>query len=105
MVTLRLRDGRKGPGDIIVEVTSHGEILSFAEVLFILKCYFESEASYYPVASGFLGPAKLLNAINEISHRVNFDLVLKRHNLSSNLDVIDERRGRNGITSVAEAPQ
>ena len=38
MVLLTLVDGKKGPGDILVLVTSYNEPMSIADVLFLLDC-------------------------------------------------------------------
>ena len=58
---------KKGPNDILVLVTSYNEPLTFAEWLFIGKCYLDSEASYYPIEEGYIGKAMLMNALNEIA--------------------------------------
>ncbi len=95
MVLLTLVDGKKGPDDILVLVTAYTEPLSFAEWLFIGKCYFDSEASYYPIQDGYIGKAMLMNALNEISHGVDFERVLERYKLKRkdrNLKVIDKRK-------------
>ena len=95
MVLLTLVDGRKGPGDVLVLVTAYSQPLSFAEWLFIGKCYLDSEASYYPINQGYIGKAMLLNALNEISHDVPFDKVIKRYKLyrkSKKLNIIDKTR-------------
>jgi hypothetical protein len=92
MVLLTLVRGKKGPKDIIVLVTSYNEPLSFAEWLFIGKCYLDSEASYYPVSEGYLGKAMLLNALNELAHGVSFEKVLERYKLNrkKKLNIIDK---------------
>ena len=95
MALLILVDGKKGPGDIVVLVTAYNEPLSFAEWLFIGKCYLDSEASYYPVQNGFLGKSMLINALNELAHGVPFDKVLKRYKLKRKgkpLNIIDKRK-------------
>src|SRR4030067_1881664 len=95
MALLTLVDGKKGPHDILVLVTAYGEPLSFAEWLFIGKCYLDSEASYYPIQDGYLGKAMLINAINELSHGVSFDRVLERYGLSrkgKRLNIVDKRK-------------
>lgn len=95
MVLLTLVRGKKGPNDVLVLVTAYNEPLSFAEWLFIGKCYLDSEASYYPVSEGYLGKAMLLNALNELAHGVPFDKVLERYRLnrkSKKLNVIDKTK-------------
>jgi hypothetical protein len=95
MVLLTLVDGKKGPGDILVLVTAYGEPLSFAEWLFIGKCYLDSEASYFPIHKGFLGEAMLLHALDEISRGIPFDKVLRRYKLSDRgLKIKDKRKAR-----------
>jgi hypothetical protein len=76
-------------------VTSYNEPLTFAEWLFIGKCYLDSEASYYPIKEGYIGQAMLIHAINELALGVNFEQVLKRYKLNrkgKNLKVIDKRK-------------
>jgi hypothetical protein len=95
MVLLTLVDGKKGPEDIVVKVTAYNEVLTFAEWLFIGKCYLDSEASYYPIKEGYRGNAMLLNALIEVAFGVDFDSVLKRYKLKRKgkaLKVIDKRK-------------
>ena len=95
MALLTLVDGRKGQYDIVVLLTAYNEPLSFAEWLFIGKCYLDSEGSYYPVSEGYIGKAMLLNALNELAHGVSFEKVLKRYKLNrkgKKLKIIDKRR-------------
>ena len=95
MVLLTLVDGKKGPNDILVLVTAYNEPLTFAEWLFIGKCYLDSEASYYPIKEGYIGKAMLMNALNEVALGVNFEQVLKRYKLNrkgKSLKVIDKRK-------------
>jgi hypothetical protein len=110
VVLLTLIDGNKGPHDILVLVTAYNEPLSFAEWLFIGKCYLDSEASYYPVQKGFVGRAMLMNALNELSHGVSFDRVLERYKLKRKKKgpkIVDKRKKkidskcqrRGGVTS------
>lgn len=73
--------GRKGPNDKLVKIYADGEVLSFSDLLFLLKHYFDSEDSYYPVSEGYRGRAMLLNAINEISVGVPLSRVLKTYKL------------------------
>ena len=95
MVLFELVDGRKGEGDTLVLVTAYGEPLSFHELLFILKYYFNSEHSYYPVTNGYLGKGMLLSAINCVAVGVPLDTVLKRFKLdrkTKKLNIIDKRK-------------
>jgi len=95
MVLLVLVEGKKGPGDVLVLVNAYNEPLSFAEWLFIGKCYLDSEASYYPISEGYLGKAMLLNALNELAHGVSFDKVLERYKLKRkeiDLNIMDKRK-------------
>lgn len=95
MVLLTLVDGKKGSDDTLVLVTAYGEPLSFAEWLFIGKCYLDSEASYYPIQKGFLGEAMLLHALDEISRGIPFNKVLRRYKLrDSGLKIIDKRKAK-----------
>lgn len=98
LALLTLVDGKKGPKDILVLVTSYNEPLTFSEWLFIGKCYLDSEASYYPIKDGYIGKAMLMNALNEIAFGVDFEQVLKRYKLKrkgKNLKIIDKRLGNN----------
>ena len=95
MVLLTLVDGKKGSNDILVLVTAYNEPLTFAEWLYIGKCYLDSEASYYPIKEGYIGKAMLMNALNEIAFGVDFEKVLKKYKLkrkSRVLNVIDKRK-------------
>ena len=95
MVLFQLVDGRKGPNDALVLVTAYGEPLSFHELLFILKHYFDSEHSYYPVSNGYLGKGMLLSAINCVAVGVPLDTVLKKFKLdrkTKKLNIIDKRK-------------
>lgn len=96
MVLLTLVDGKKGPGDTLVLVTAYNEPLSFAEWLFIGKCYLDSEGSYYPISEGFTGPCMLIEAILEISHGVKFEMILDKFKLKQKgktLKIVDKRKG------------
>ena len=95
MVCLTLVDGRKGVGDTLVLVTAYGEPLSFTELLFLAKHYFDSEASCYPIEEGYRGKAMLMNAINEIACGVPFDKVLEHYGLKrkgKKLNIVDKRK-------------
>ena len=108
MAILTLVDGKKGPQDILVLVTSYEQPLSFAEWLFIGKNYMDSERSYYPIEKGNRGPCMLLEALIELSHGVDFDKVLERYGLkrkSKQLNIVDKRRkGSVEVIGVPEKP-
>ena len=108
MPVLTLVDGKKGPYDILVLVTSYEQPLSFAEWLFLGKNYLDSEASYYPVSEGYIGKAMLLNALNELSHGVPFDKVLERYGLKHKgrkLNIVDKRKKSSvEVIGVQEKP-
>lgn len=95
MVLLTLVDGKKGPNDVLVLVTAYNEPLSFYELLFILKHYFDSEHSYYPVSKGNLGKGMLLSAINCVAVGVPLDTILRRFQLErkgKKLKIMDKRK-------------
>ena len=95
MAILTLIDGKKGFGDILVLVTAYNEPLTFAEWLFLGKCYLDSEAMYYPIQNGYVGKAMLINALNEIAQGVSLERVLKRYKLErkdKGLKIIDKRK-------------
>ena len=81
MVKFEVVKGRKGPEDKIVRVWAYGEVLRFSDLLFLLKHYFESEDSYYPVHQGFKGRAMLLMAIVEVYTGIPLSRVLKGYKL------------------------
>jgi hypothetical protein len=81
--------GRKGPNDKLVKIYSDGEVLSFSDLLFLLKNYFESEDSYYPIDKGFKGRSMLLNAIIDVSNGIPLSRVLKDYRL--------ERKAKNTV--------
>jgi hypothetical protein len=87
--------GRKGKEDVLVLVSANQEPLTFAELLFIVKHYFESEDSYYPVSAGFKGRVMLANALNEIALGIPFEKVLENYGLkgkSRPLQIEDKMR-------------
>ena len=95
MVLFELVDGRKGDDDTLVLITAYGEPLSFHELLFILKHYFNSEHGYYPVSKGNLGKGMLLSAINCVAVGVPLETVLRRFKLyrkTRKLNIIDKRK-------------
>jgi len=81
MVKFEVVKGRKGPHDKLVKVWAYGEVLSFSDLLFLLKHYFESEDSYYPISRGFKGRAMLLLAIIEVYTGIPLSRVLKTYKL------------------------
>ena len=98
MVVITLVNGRKGPNDVLVKFASYNEVLTFAQWLYIGKWYLDSEASYYPVNQGYIGKAMLMNALNEISQEVPFDIVLQHYKLSKKgLIIKDERKKPQGL--------
>lgn len=103
MVLFELVDGNKGPNDVLVLVSAYSEPLSFHELLFILKHYFESEHSYYPIENGFLGKGMLLSAINCVAVGVPIETVLRKFKLdrkTKKLKIIDKRRIGETVTRV-----
>jgi hypothetical protein len=100
MAILTLIDGKKGPGDILVLLKADDEPLSFAEWLFIGKCYMDSEASYYPISEGYSGPCMLLEAVIELSHGMKFDMVLEKFKLKRkglSLQIVDKRKAAESV--------
>ena len=110
MVVITLVNGRKGPNDVLVKVASYNEVLTFAQWLYIGKWYLDSEASYYPIEKGFIGKAMLMNAFNEISQGVPFEMVLKHYKLTKKGLIIKDKRkrteilGENGGDNVKISP-
>jgi hypothetical protein len=103
MVLLKLVEGRKGPSDTLVLVWAYGEALSFHELLFILKRYFDSEHSYYPVSQGYLGKGMLLGAIDAVAVGVPIETVLRKFKLyrkGRQLNVIDDRKISEAVSNV-----
>ena len=97
MVVITLMNGRKGPNDVLVKLTAYDEVLTFAQWLYVGKWYLDSEASYYPIEKGFIGKAMLMNAFNEISQGVPFEMVLKRYKLTKKGLIIKDERKRTKI--------
>lgn len=85
MVKLEIVPGRKGPNDKLVLVTAYGEPLSFSDLLFILKHYFESEESYYPKPKS-QGSCYLMKAILEVYSGLPYNDVLKRYQLDRKMN-------------------
>ena len=81
MVEFEVVKGKKGPDDKLVKIWAYGEVLSFSDLLFLLKHYFESEDSYYPIGKGFKGRAMLLMAIIEVYTGIPLSRVLKNYKL------------------------
>ena len=94
MVLLTLVDGKKGPGDILVLVTSYNEPMSIADVLYLLECIMDSEAMYYPISKGYSGKAYFLNAVIELACGVPFERVIQKYGLKGKKrpNVKDERK-------------
>jgi len=95
VVLFTLVDGKKGPNDVLVLVTAYNEPLSFHELLFILKHYFDSEHSYYPVSEGYLGKGMLLSAVNCVAVGVPLDTILRKFQLDQKgkkLNIKDKRK-------------
>lgn len=88
MVLLKVVKGRKGPNDKLVLVYAYGESLSFSELLTILKSYFESEDSYYPISDGFNGRCMLMKAILEVYSGIPLERVLKTYNLKEKTEPV-----------------
>ena len=61
-------------------VWAYGEPLSFSDLLFILRHYFESEESYYPKPQN-QGSCYLMKAIIEEYSGLPHDEILKRYQL------------------------
>lgn len=80
MVKLELVKGRKGPNDKLVLVYAYGEPLSFSDILFILRHYFQSEESYYPRPKN-QGSCYLMKAILEEYSGLPHEEILKRYQL------------------------
>jgi len=103
MVLFKLVDGHKGPNDVLVLVTAYSEPLSFHELFFILKHYFDSEHSYYPVSKGNLGKGMLLSAICCVACGVPLDTVLEKFKLdrkTKKLNIIDKRKICETVSNV-----
>lgn len=81
MVKFEVASGRKGPSDKLIRVWAYGEVLSFSDVLFLLKHYFDSEDSYYPIKENFKGRAMLMTAIIEVYTGIPLSRVLKNYKL------------------------
>ena len=104
MVLFELVDGRKGDGDTLILVNALHEPLSFYELLFILRHYFDSEHSYYPVSEGYLGKGMLLSAICCVACGVPLDTVLKKFKLdrkAKKLNIVDKRKIQQTVSSRA----
>ena len=78
---LEVVQGKKGPNDKLVKVWSYGEIFTIEDVLRLLKIFFESEDSVYPVNEGYQGRAMLLKAIIDVYSGHKIETVLKRYSL------------------------
>lgn len=79
----------------LIKKCARNEPLTFAEWLFLSKCYLDSEARYYPIQEGYTGKAMLINVLNELSHGVNFERVLERYKLKRKwkaVKIFDKRK-------------
>lgn len=81
MVRFEVVRGQKGLQDKLVKIWAYGEVFSFSDLLFLLKHYFDSEDSYYPINKGFKGRAMLLMAIIEVYTGIPLSRVLKSYKL------------------------
>ena len=82
MVKFEVVKGRKGPNDKLVKVWAYGEIFTFEDVLHLLKIFFESEDSVYPIHEGFQGKAMLLKAIIDVYSGLPIERILKAYRLN-----------------------
>lgn len=105
MVKFEVVKGKKGPDDKLVKIWAYGEVLSFSDLLFLLKHYFDSEDSYYPIEKGFKGKAMLLLAIIEVYTGIPLSRVLKSYKLErkTKKTVIIEKLG-NETSPNSEKP-
>jgi len=101
-VKLTLTKGRKGNGDTLVLLEASKEPLTFSQLLFILKHYFESEDSYYSPSSGFDGKAYLMKAIIDVYSGVPFEKVLKRYNLENKLNIVGSAKPIEKLHEILE---
>jgi len=90
MVVFRVVPGKKGAKDKVVLVWAYGEPLNFADLLFLLKTYFESESSYYPVSEGYQGKCMLIKAILEVYSGIPLERVCKFYKLKPKAKIIEE---------------
>jgi len=90
MVLFRVVSGNKGVKDKVVLVWSYGEPLTFADLLFLLKTYFESENAVYPVCEGYQGKCMLMKAILEVYSGIPLEKVCKFYKLKPKAKIIEE---------------
>jgi hypothetical protein len=76
---LEVVQGKKGLNDRVIKVWSYGEIFTIEDVLRLLKIFFESEDSVYPVNEGYQGRAMLLKAIIDVYSGHKIETVLRRY--------------------------
>ena len=88
-VSITFVRGKKGPGDRLPLVTAYGEPLPFDCILEILDSTFKAENSYYPISSGNLGAAMLMEAILEVYSGIPLDRVLAKFKLVRKTVVFD----------------
>ena len=97
--------GRKGPNDKLVKIWAYGEVLSFSDLLFLLKNYFESEDDYYPPDKGFKGRAMLMNAIVDVFSGISLSRVLKEYKLerkAKNTVIVEKMSSESPLEKVAD---
>ena len=106
MVKFEVVQGRKAVGDRLVRVWAYGEVLSFSDLLFLLKNYFDSEDSYYPIKNGFKGRAMLLMAIIEVYTGIPLSRVVKNYKLErKSKTVIIENLKNKAVTDSEKPPE
>ena len=89
-VSIEFVRGKKGPGDRLPLVTAYGEPLPFDCILEILDSTFKAENSYYPISSGNLGAAMLMEAILEVYSGIPLERVLKKYRLERKTVIFDK---------------
>ena len=89
-VTITFVKGKKGPEDRLPLVSAYNEPLPFDCILEILDSTFKAENSYYPISSGNLGAAMLMEAILEVYSGIPLDRVLKKYRLERKTVIFDK---------------
>lgn len=82
MVYFELVQGRKSGNDRLVKVYSYGEIFTVADLLRLLKVFFDSEDANYPISQGMEGRAMLLKAIIDVYSGISLEKVLRKYKLN-----------------------
>ena len=90
MVLFKVVPGRKGVNDRVVLIWAYGEALTFADLLFLLKTYFESESAVYPVSEGYQGRCMLMKSILEVYSGIPLERVFKFYRLKPKAQIIEE---------------